>query len=99
MSHRAAVVIQIVRTFGVGVIRTAVDGKISAVVNRELILIEVLVLGEIWPAIELDPGRFRLPAIPHDEMPDAREVTVARQLLFTAQSGIPWSDLRVVNRN
>src|SRR5579859_1722183 len=96
MRDRAAVVIQIVRTFCVRVIRTAVDGKIAAMVNRELILIEVLVLGEIWPTIELDPGRFRLPAIPHDEMPDAWEVALAWQLLFTAQSRIPWSDLRVI---
>ena len=70
MGHSAAVVIQIVRTFRVGVVRAAVDCKISAMVNRELILIEVLMLGEVGPAIELDPGRFRLPTIPHHEMPD-----------------------------
>src|SRR5690348_5715407 len=96
MRDRAAVVIQIVRTFGVGVIRTAVDCKISAVVNRELILIEVLMLGEIWPAIELDPGRFLLPTVPHDEMPDAWEVALAWQLLFTAQSRIPWCNFRII---
>src|SRR5579864_1244948 len=93
MRHGAAVVIQIVRTFRVSVIRTAVDCQISAMVNRELILIEMLVLGEVGPAIELDPGRFWLPTIPHHEMPDTGEVALARQLFFTAQSRIPWSNL------
>src|ERR1700723_461818 len=88
--------VQVMWAFGVRVVGSAVDGKITAVVDRELILIEVLVLGEIWPTIELEPGRIRLPTIPHHEMSDTGEVALARQFDFAGQSRISWRNLRIV---
>src|SRR5882762_11033571 len=96
MRYGAAVIVQVVWALCVRIVRTAVDRKISSVVDRDLILIEVLVLGEVRSTIELDPGRIRTPPIPHHEMPDAGKITLARQLIFAGQSWIARRHLRIV---
>src|SRR5436190_23817633 len=74
--HGAPVIIQIMRTLGVGVIRTAVDGQVSLVVDRKLILIEMLMLGEIRSAVEFDPSRIRFPPVSHYQMTNPRKVAL-----------------------
>ena len=94
--HSSTVVIQVVRALRVGVVRTAIDRQVTAVINRELVLVEVLVFGEIWTAVELNPGRIRLPAVPHHQVTHASEIALARKFLFTGQSWISRVDFRIV---
>src|SRR5262249_39034404 len=96
VSHGSAIVVEIVRTFRVGVIRAAVDGQISPAVNRELVLVEMLMLGEVRAAIEFDPGRVLVPAISHYQMPNPSKVSLAWQFALFSQSGITWCDLGVI---
>ena len=94
--HGAAIVIQIMRTLGLGVVGAAVDCEITVVVNGELVLVEMLMLGEIRTAIELDPGGVRLPAIPHHKLADTGEIPLPRQLAFTRQRRIARHNLRII---
>src|SRR5438477_7759464 len=80
--HGAPVIIQIVWTLGIGVISAAVDGQVSLVINRELILIEMLMFGEVWSAIEFNPGGIWFPAVSNHQMTNSREITLVRQLGF-----------------
>src|SRR6266498_4553615 len=84
------------RALRVGVIRATVDRQMAVVVDRDLVLIEVLVFGEIRSTIKLDPGRFRSPAIPHHKMSDAGKVALARQLVFAGQSWVSRCDFGIV---
>ena len=78
----APVVVEIVRTLSVGVVGAAVDRQISAVVDGEMVLVEMLMFGEVGAAVELDPGRVRFPAIAHHQVSYAGEITLPRQLVF-----------------
>src|ERR1700693_1058192 len=66
------------------------------VINRKLILIEMLVFGEIGSAIEFDPSRIRFPAVPDYKMADTWEVTLAWQLTVSGKCRISRRDLWVV---
>src|SRR5215468_10390800 len=46
MRYRPSIVVQVMRTLGVGVVRPAIDRQVSPVVDRELILVEMLMLRE-----------------------------------------------------
>ena len=56
VSDRAPVVVEIVRALAVGVVSPTVNGQIATVIDRDLVLIEVLMFGEVWAAVEFDPG-------------------------------------------
>src|SRR3954447_18330869 len=55
VSNAAAIVIQIVRTFGFRVIGRTIYRQISLMKNRELVLVQMLVLGEIRAGSKFDP--------------------------------------------
>ena len=58
----APVVVQVVRALGVRVVGAGVEGEVALVVDRELVRVEVVVLGEVGTAGELDPGRRPVPS-------------------------------------
>src|SRR3954452_20008192 len=68
MSDRAPVVVEIVRALAIGVISPAVDCQITAVIDRDLVLIEMLMFRQVRPAVEFNPGGVRLPSSAHNEM-------------------------------
>src|SRR5207245_1881842 len=86
----APVIVQIMRALRVVVICAAIDGQVALVIDRELILIEMLMFREIWTAIELDPGGVRLPSVAHDQVPHSWKVSLARQFPFVRQGRIAW---------
>src|SRR5439155_24580091 len=71
MRDGAAVVVQIMRTFGVGVVGPTLGGEIAFVVNDEVVLIQVIVFGQVGTRIEFYPGRIGPEAVAHDEVADA----------------------------
>src|ERR1051326_2957809 len=54
----AAVVVQIVRAFRVGVVSAALRCQVTFVVDDEMILIEMAVLREKWTRVDLDQNHF-----------------------------------------
>src|SRR6266498_1621509 len=71
--NRPAIVVQIIRTLGLGGGGCAVDYQISMMKNRELILIQVLMFREIGTGGELNPGRIRAPSVAHHQISNATE--------------------------
>src|SRR5580700_270201 len=64
--------------------------------DRDLVLIEVLMFGQVWPAVEFDPGRVRLPSTTHDQMSHTRKIVLPRQFIFAGKRWIARRDFRVV---
>ena len=95
VGHGAAVVVEVVRALGVGVVHPAVDGEVALVVDDEVPLIEVVVLGEIRARVELDPRRVRPPAVAHHEVADAAEELRPGQLGVGGGGGVARRHARV----
>ncbi len=56
VSNSATIVVQVMRTLCVSVVGPTLGSEISLVVNEEMILIKVIVLGEVWTRVEFNPG-------------------------------------------
>src|SRR6266568_5902212 len=56
VSYGAAIIIEVVRALAICVISATVDRQVTLMVDRDLVLIEVLVFGQIRTTIEFDPG-------------------------------------------
>ena len=96
VGDRAAVVVEVVRALGVGVVGAAVDREVALAVDREAPGVEVVVLREVGAAGELDPGRVRRPPVADHEVADAGEEPMARQLGGARRGRVARHDLRVV---
>ena len=96
VSDGAPVIVEIVWALAVGVVSPAVDRQITAVIDRDLVLIEMLVFGQVRPAIEFNPGRVRLPSVAHDQMSYAGKIVLPRQLILAGKRWIARRDFRVV---
>src|SRR5713101_9473914 len=57
MGYCSAIVIQVVRTLGIGVVCCAVNRQVSMMKNRELVLVQVLVFRKIGTGGEFNPCR------------------------------------------
>ena len=68
VSDCAPVIVEIVRALAVGVVSPTVNCQIAAVIDRDLVLVEMLMFGQVRPAVEFNPGRVRLPSTAHDQM-------------------------------
>ena len=88
----APVVVEVVRALRVRVVHPAVDGQIALVVDDEVALVEVVMLGEVRSRVELDPGRVRPPAVAHHEVADAAEELRPRQLGVGGRPRVPRRD-------
>ena len=77
----APVVVQVVRALGVGVVGARVDGQVALVVDREVVRVEVVVLGEVRArrrtAIQVESGPQPSRST---RWPTPREEPLARQL-------------------
>ena len=81
---RATVIVQVMRTLGVRVVGATLSRQIPFVINDKMILIEMLVLSEIWTGVELNPGGIRTKAIAHNQMTDAAKEITARNFCARA---------------
>ena len=71
---RTPIVVDVVRAFGFGVIRSAVDREIPTMINGKVTAIQMLVFGKVRSAVKLDIGCIRIPPIAKDNLVDSREV-------------------------
>ena len=61
-----------------------------------MVLAEMLMFGEVWAAVELDPGRILFPAVAYHQVSYAGEITLSRQLVFVRQCWIARRDFLIV---
>src|SRR6185503_10699854 len=96
VSDGAAVVVQVVRTFSVGVVGATFGSQIAFVIDGEMVLIKVVVFSEIRTRIELNPGRVGTEPITHDQVTNSSKEIVAGNLGVVCVSRIARDDLLVV---
>src|SRR5258705_1234144 len=77
VSDGAAVVVQVVRAFSVGVVGATFGSQIALVVDGEMILIKVVVLGEVRTRIKLNPGRIGTEPITHYQVTNSSKEVAA----------------------
>ena len=97
---RAPVVVQVVRALGVGVVGARVERKVALVEDRELVGVEVVVLGEVGAAGELDPGGVRDPSRFASAGARSPEQALPRQFLRPRERRVACDDReRSLQRN
>src|ERR1700752_190318 len=91
-----AIVVQIVRALCIRIVGPTLSCQITLVINNEMILVEMIVLTEIWTRVELDPGRIRTKPVAHNQVTNATKKITARYLRACAVGRIPWGNVWVV---
>src|SRR5258705_12813249 len=96
VSDGAAVVVQIVRALSVGIVGATFGGQIAFVVDGEMVLIKMVVLGEVGTRIEFNPGRVGPEPITHDQVTNSPKEVVAGNLGVVCVSWIPRDNVLVI---
>src|SRR6185503_11978355 len=76
------------RALCIRVVGATLSCQVTLVINDEMILIEMIVLCEIWTGVELNPGGIRTKSIAHNQVTNAAEKIRTWNLRARAVGGI-----------
>src|SRR6185503_14912854 len=76
------------RALCIRVVGATLSCQVTLVINDEMILIEMIVLCEIWTGVELNPGGIRTKSIAHNQVTNAAEKIGTWNLRARAVGGI-----------